>query len=230
MINSILGIAVCALAAVGMARVHSPALGAARRPPARALGEAALLVVGLLAVPAAGFNLLWLTGWRSAYLAFGLIAIPLLIWLEGGRPADSGFRLPVDRKPLPIVASIAGLLLVARVAEPLVTGTGFRIDARTLVMSVVVFALLEEALFRGLMQTRLESALGPTRACLLTALFFGFYHYYVRYLIPGRAVDVAAALQLGYLTAFGLLLGMVYAKSRSLLPPFLLHAVNNLSF
>jgi membrane protease YdiL (CAAX protease family) len=36
-------------------------------------------------------------------------------------------------------------------------------------------------------------------------------------------------LSLAFLTAFGMMLGVIFAKTRSLFPPFLVHAIHNFS-
>jgi len=190
----------------------------------------AVIVAGLLVVPHIRFDLLGYSGWLSAYLVFGLVVPPVMEWIVRRRSLSViGFRAPINPRMLIIVAIIMGLYVVARVAQPLVGGEGFALAWPGFFSTVILFPFLEETLFRGLIQTRLESALGAVQSWIWTGLLFACYHGYVHYLVPGRALAAADALGLIYLATFGMLLGVIFAKTRSLLPPFLIHAVNNLS-
>lgn len=200
------------------------------RRPGREYLEVAIIAVGLLIVPHVKFDLFWFSGWLSAYFIFGLFA-PLVMELFVRRWKLSliGFRKPTDKRVLAIVAGIFGLYAISRFVEPLVLGEGYQFELRGFVSISIIFPFLEEVLFRGQIQTRLESALGSVWSWILTGLFFGFYHYYVYYLVQGRALTVENMLGLVYLAVFGMLLGVVFAKTRSLLPSFLIHAINNFS-
>ncbi len=79
-----------------------------------------------------------------------------------------------------------------------------------------------------MIQTRLSPLLGVARAWVVSGLFFGFYHYYVHFLVHGKAPNLENALALFFTAALGLLLGVLFKKARSLMPTFLIHAVNNL--
>lgn len=211
-------------------RGRYPAALAQARRRARECLEVALVVIGLLIVPFVRFRLLWWSGWLSAYLVFLLLAPPIMEWMVRRRPLSAiGFRLPQNRRAITLVAVVLGLYLVARLAWPIAQGRGYAFDLRGFISNSIVFAFLEEATFRGVIQTRLESALGAARSWLLSGLVFGLYHYYVHYLVPGKAVAGADILALASLAVLGMLLGVAFAKTRSLLPPFLIHALHNLS-
>ena len=51
----------------------------------------------------------------------------------------------------------------------------------------------------------------------------------VLYLVAGRVPTGTEVLSLLYLVALGMLLGAIAAKTRSLLPSLIVHAVNNLT-
>lgn len=207
-----------------------PAPIARARRPAREYLEVAVVAIGLLIVPFIQFNLLWYSGWLSAYLIFLLVAPPVMEWGVRGRSLSAiGFRMPTNRRALTLVAVILGLYLVARLAWPLAQGRGYAFDLRDFISNSILFAFLEETMFRGVIQTRLESALGAVRAWMLSGLFFGFYHFYARYWVPGNPVATADVLSLLSLTVLGMLLGVVFAKTRSLLPSFLIHALHNVA-
>lgn len=226
MYTSLVGILVLLVFTVLIHRGLYPSLSASRRRSAWEITEIAVLVVCLLAVPFIEFDLLWFSGWLGAYLALGILA-PVLLELVARRRSltEIGFRWPVNRKVMYIVTVLLVIYLVARLARP---GFFQNFEWRHFVSNSIVFALIEETLFRGMLQTRLESLLGSLRAWILSGLFFGFYHYYVHYLGPGKTPTLEQTLALAFVTALGLLLGVIYAKTRSLLPSFLVHAVNNL--
>jgi len=198
--------------------------------PGREYLEVALIAAGLLIVPHVRFELLWYSGWLSTYLVFGVFASLLVELLVRKRPLSVvGFQTPSNARVLAMVGVIFVLVLTSRLAEPLLSARGFALEWRGFISTAVIFPFLEEVLFRGLIQTRLESALGAVRSWVVTGLFFGAYHYYVHYVVLGKELTTQGMLGVAYLVTFGMLLGVVFAKTRSLLPPFLLHAVNNVS-
>lgn len=230
MILSFLSITVCCvfIFLIHRGRYSSPLYSA--QQAYREYVEVAILVGFLLIVPFIRFKLFWYSGWLSAYLVLG-IAAPLLMELVVRRRSLSaiGFRRPTNKKALLLVAGILGIYLLFRLIVPFFMGAASVFNWRDFISNAVLFAFFEEVLFRGLIQTRLESALGAVWSWVLTGLFFGFYHYYVHFLVPGQALTTASLLQLLYLTAFGMLLGVIFAKTRSLIPSYLVHLVNNLS-
>lgn len=83
-----------------------------------------------------------------------------------------------------------------------------------LVLAVVVMApLAEEALFRGLLYGGLRSRIGPVLAALVSAAVFGAAHMNGSLFLP--------------LAVAGLLLALVYERSRSLWPSTVAHATLN---
>lgn len=87
--------------------------------------------------------------------------------------------------------------------------------AGMLLMTVFYAGILEEIIFRGIiMKGFLNGGMKPVYAILLSAFIFGTVHFY-----PWQ-----------FLGAFllGLVLGLVYWKTKSLLLPILLHGFNNL--
>lgn len=208
---------------------YSAALAPTRRP-VREYVEVAFVVLALLIVPFIKFNMLWFSGWLSAYLVFLVLAPLVMEWLVRRRSlAVIGFRMPQNGRGLTLVAVVSGLYLVARLAWPLAQGRAYQFDLQSFISNSILFAFLEEAMFRGVIQTRLESALGAVRSWVLSGLFFGFYHLYVHYLVRGQAVAVVDMLSLASLAVLGMLLGVVFAKTRSLLPSFVIHALHNLA-
>jgi membrane protease YdiL (CAAX protease family) len=78
----------------------------------------------------------------------------------------------------------------------------------------VMPAVWEEVAFRGLIQVRLGAAVRQREAIVLTAVLFAIIH--------------CSALSGVYLFALGIVLGVIRARSGSLLPGMLLHFTHNL--
>lgn len=79
--------------------------------------------------------------------------------------------------------------------------------------AVVAAPILEEFLFRGIIQKNLERRLGPLGGIVVGALIFGLIH-----LIPQQVV---------YATVLGMILGSIYYLTGSLTSVIAVHFVNN---
>jgi membrane protease YdiL (CAAX protease family) len=79
----------------------------------------------------------------------------------------------------------------------------------------LVGPVVEEVIFRGHLQTGLETLLGPRRALWLAALSFGLIH------VPNGPVLFVP------ITALGLLFGWLRQRSGGLLAPIVAHAAHN---
>ena len=85
----------------------------------------------------------------------------------------------------------------------------------TIVLTVLFAPIIEEIIFRGIIQKGLlNKVVKPWKAILISAFFFGLVH--------GNPWQFIGAVLLGSV------LGLVYYKTKSLLLPILLHAFNNL--
>lgn len=81
--------------------------------------------------------------------------------------------------------------------------------------AAVVPAVCEESMFRGFIQKSFELKIKPFYAALITAIFFGVYHFNPYGLLP--------------LIALGMFFGFAAYKSNSILIPIFLHFINNLT-
>ncbi|HSX37540.1 MAG TPA: CPBP family intramembrane glutamic endopeptidase [Chlamydiales bacterium] len=89
------------------------------------------------------------------------------------------------------------------------------------VATIIVFApMLEEAIFRGFLQSFIRQKLGAKMAILITSLFFAFFHY-----SPDQGLANISII--GSLFVFALFLGFVYEKQGSLTSSIGLHALFN---
>jgi len=81
--------------------------------------------------------------------------------------------------------------------------------------AAIVPAVCEESMFRGFIQKSFELKIKPFYAALITATFFGLYHFNPYGLFP--------------LIGLGLFFGFAAYKSNSILIPVFLHFINNLT-
>jgi membrane protease YdiL (CAAX protease family) len=94
-------------------------------------------------------------------------------------------------------------------------------DALTNLGLCAAISLLEEAMFRGYIQLRLNSWLGPRYGWLLTALLFFIWQ------LPRLAIDPASLwIRLGLAAAQALLLGWVMQKSRHAFAPAIYRTIS----
>jgi membrane protease YdiL (CAAX protease family) len=83
-------------------------------------------------------------------------------------------------------------------------------------MVVVVWGpFAEEVFFRGFLLAALLPALGPTRAAAVSSAIFAGAHLTLSTMMP--------------IFVTGMLLSWLYLRSRSIWPPFMAHAVQNLA-
>lgn len=88
-------------------------------------------------------------------------------------------------------------------------------------LSVLVLApLIEEFLFRGVLQTYLKRRVGKKPAILLSALCFSFFHYSREQGLGNISIIIALLVLGGYL-------GFLYERQKSLFAPIGLHVAFN---
>jgi len=85
-------------------------------------------------------------------------------------------------------------------------------------------ALAEEALFRGYIQTKMSSVVGPTKAIFFQALLFGLWHI-VGWIVPLNLGSMTFHFASGFL--FAVVQGAYFRYTRNLAGPVLLHALTN---
>jgi len=92
---------------------------------------------------------------------------------------------------------------------------------------------LEEFFFRGVIQAKLERAWGQNKAWILGEIVFGLMHVINDYAIPLLlGVDVVSVIITGSLLLFiqtinGWFLGILYIKTRNLIPCIIVHFISN---
>ncbi|MBP9840876.1 MAG: CPBP family intramembrane metalloprotease [Simkaniaceae bacterium] len=91
----------------------------------------------------------------------------------------------------------------------------------TLISIVIIAPLVEEVLFRGLLQRYIKQCLGGQAALLLSSLFFALMHFQLAQGIGNIPLLIS-------LFVFALYLGFIYEKQKSLVASITLHIVFNL--
>lgn len=100
---------------------------------------------------------------------------------------------------------------------------------------LLLAAIPEEFMFRTLIQTNLTEKHGPLLGVLVSSLIFGLFHIPVNYMtyliftpIPADALILAILISFVYQAQIGLIFGIAWQRSRSLVLPVSLHLVHNM--
>ncbi len=83
-------------------------------------------------------------------------------------------------------------------------------------------AFIEEFFFRGILQGKLERALGQKRAWIFSGILFGLTHFFINYYVSGLDLLPGLLMLAGQIT-FGWVYGIIYMKTRSLIPSMICH-------
>ncbi len=161
-----------------------------------------------------------------------LIALPIFEWMRRrDRKADllAGIAemSPISMKrylwivgiSIPVAVGLNNLLLLANLAaySEMFQATAELLAAPSMPMQIlccgIIIPIVEEYMFRGLIQRRMRRYMSPKKAILLSALLFGFYH--------GNLVQFIY----GFLC--GLLLAWLYETYGSLKAPIFSHMIMN---
>lgn len=145
-----------------------------------------------------------------------------VVWHQGWRAADLGMVLPTSPRMVIFALALfalAGVLPIFSGAEPM--------SWVFLAIAVYQPAFIEEFFFRVILQGKLERVVGPARAWFWSGLLFGLAHAPVDFFGPqfyanGESYLNASFLLLTQIIA-GWILGLIYAKTRSIFPGFVAH-------
>lgn len=105
-----------------------------------------------------------------------------------------------------------------------------------LVLTIIV-SIPEEFLYRSVIQTRLTERLGTVQGILLTSLLFGMCHIlpnlFIFLIIIGSSFELALfqAIAISFLfqAQIGILFGIAWARTKSLVLPICLHTAHNVA-
>ena len=150
-----------------------------------------------------------LTIWRLVFvILYALLFLPMV-------------RESLRKLSVPLHPVIVGAAVLSIAALPL-GGYGARFDATTLqvfALTTFVVALREELFYRLILLGALEKLVHPVVAILASATLFVVYHFGAQ---PMTLVTISS------MAAAGVLFGVIYQRTRSLLLVVILHAVFDL--
>jgi membrane protease YdiL (CAAX protease family) len=155
------------------------------------------------------------------------LAVPLLfvLFVNKWNASDLGITTKINQKRVWAYVILIQILLI--IAELSIRGKPTSKPLFFLLMSLYGTVILEEFLHRGVIQSKLERALGQNKGWFYGGILFGLAHIPANFFVDlwaGGSVDVTTGLLLlGGQTVNGWWFGITYAKTRSLLPPIILH-------
>ena len=153
------------------------------------------------------------------------VLIPLFFVLRVNKwtTKDLGFARPISRSVMVFSFLVFIVIGVFQYIAP-----GFNpLPVWLVLMSIYAPAFTEEFFFRGVIQGKLERALGQNKAWFYSGILFGLMHTSVNFFGQqwykhGENI-LAAVFLLVLQTVAGWVFGIMYMKTRSLLPSYLAH-------
>lgn len=184
-------------------------------------GSSDTAAVGLASAVCIPVFLLWLSRWS---LSAGKTDSPAAG--SPGRPAEMRQKRRCRRWTAAAPFAGAGLSVLwgilsgfLHLSDHFSDQTQQQLYAAPLVLQIVVLAVLspvcEELLFRGLLFRQLKLSAGEEKSAVIVSLIFALYH--------------GNPIQMLYAFPMALILQLFARKTRSLVPPVLLHAAANLT-
>ena len=159
------------------------------------------------------------TGLLVQLLPFVVIPLLYVLLVNKWTAKDLGFTMP----RAPSVTIFALLVFGFFGALPLFFGPAREpIAVPFLLLALYQPSFTEEFFFRGIIQGKLERALGQNRAWFFSALLFGLLHIFTLIFVGGLDI-VGGVFYLVQVTISGCIFGIIYMKTRSLLPSMVAH-------
>lgn len=158
-----------------------------------------------------------------AVLPWLILPLAYVVIRQKWKAQDLGFCLP---RSWPMIVFALALFGFAGI-EPLLGDVAEPLPLMFLVIAVYQPAFIEEFFFRVILQGKLERALGQTSAWFYSGILFGLIHVPVDFYGPqfyanGSNYVNASFLLLSQIIA-GWIFGIIYSKTRSILPGMLAH-------
>ncbi len=100
------------------------------------------------------------------------------------------------------------------------------IHVSVLLFAIYVTVFVEEFFFRAIIQGKLERALGQNKAWFYSGILFGLAHLVTNFFVMGLDIVPGVLELIGQIIA-GWTFGIIYMKTRSLLPSFVAHYVTD---
>jgi membrane protease YdiL (CAAX protease family) len=198
-------------------------------PTAEARRAAGATVALILAGTALAFGMTFLIqglapGWSRdlrLVLSYTAIVLPLAIAVRNG--TRFGFRR--ERLGVAVASGAFCAAVALGVGRPSLSAAPPSAEQAGMLGALAVVGLVEEAMFRGVLQSDLVAWLGRWRGLLATAVLFTAWHIPQRLLGGASGADLAASLGLVFLT--GMMLGLFMLAVRNVVGPAILHTAIN---
>ncbi|MCK5239839.1 MAG: CPBP family intramembrane metalloprotease [Candidatus Thorarchaeota archaeon] len=165
--------------------------------------------------------------WAIVYTIPGLV-IPALFVLfvnKWNARTDLGITLKIQQRSVWMFVIVLQFVLIF--AELSIRGAPETAPFFFLAISLYATVFLEEFLYRGVIQSKLERAFGLNKGWFYGGIVFGLAHIPANFFAPlwiAGTVDMTAGLLLlGVQIVNGWWYGITYAKTRSLLPSIIIH-------
>ena len=166
----------------------------------------------------------------SLVLLLPFVVIPALFVLRVNKwtAKDLGFAKPTSRSvtiATVVFFAVGGVL-------PLILSDAYEpITVPHLLLALYAPAFSEEFIFRGIIQGKLERALGQNKAWFYSGILFGLAHIGANFFGPlwySKGENIAGAfILLAQQIVFGWVYGIIYTKTRSLLPGMVGHYIQD---
>lgn len=196
--------------------------------PALGLGDSFALTFAI----GGSLATLWFAVVGAVYIRYRPVAIAYdlrrprvgdLRWLAGGLVAVVAVSILIEV----VGAALLGAGSPTNISNAAAVENPVLIYAVFLVANLVFIAPVEEFLFRGVVQGRLRESFGPVAAITITAVGFGLTHLPSYWLGGSELLSVGVWLAVVSITATGIIFGVVYERTQSLLVASLLHGLVN---
>jgi membrane protease YdiL (CAAX protease family) len=176
------------------------------------------------------YSLVLMTSWVVVYTIPGLV-IPLLFVLFVNRwnaREDLGLTTKIHQSRVWVYVIVFQVILIF--AELSIRGFPAELaPVFFLVISLYATVFIEEFLYRGVIQSKLERALGQNKGWFYGGIVFGLAHIPANFFAPmwstGTVDVIAALLMLGVQIVNGWWFGITYTKTRSLIPGIIIHYI-----
>jgi membrane protease YdiL (CAAX protease family) len=148
------------------------------------------------------------------------ISIYLILRYQNASFGDIGVSTRNLRHYIPLALIIGAILAWVEYRiihpEPLVTNLGITNMVTLVIIMFVFVGLVEELIFRSILQTKLQQSMGLWGGLLVASVLFGIMHS-----------GYGSVSELMFATAAGLLLGYIYQKTGSLPFVTVIHGTTN---
>ncbi len=160
----------------------------------------------------------------SLVVSVPYIVVPLffVLLVKKWTAKDLGFSMPSGRSVAIFAIAVFAFLGIIPIFLPDMKP----IPVSDLLFSLYVTAFVEEFFFRAIIQGKIERAVGQNKAWFYSGILFGLAHLTTNIFVRGLDIGPGVFMLVGQIIA-GWIFGIIYMKTRSLLPSFVAHYVTD---